>query len=207
MSLSNLSGTVFPEFQSPDLLKKFWHAIKRVAQEHGTNNEPALTEQELIGMIHAWEPQHDAHYLPLCSMDSSIKTQFQFGFYCNTLVSVSTVWIYTHHLSGCEKWRLYTFKETFSLLGLRFISKIAHRHNGWTKNSLVCQSHCHLSLLKTSNLQRQQSWHDICGSQTKPHMAYAMGIPLGDYCESENTTLVVHPMIEFRTQNGVLTRI
>ena len=46
--------------------------MKRVAHKHGTNNEPALTaEQQLIGMIRAWKPQHDAHYLPLCSMGTT----------------------------------------------------------------------------------------------------------------------------------------
>ena len=50
MSLSNVSEMVFPENQYPALLKKFRHAIKRV--EHGTNDEPALTEQELIGMVY-----------------------------------------------------------------------------------------------------------------------------------------------------------
>ena len=48
MSLSHMSGTSLLASQSQDLLKKFRRALQRVANEHGTNDEAELTEQELI---------------------------------------------------------------------------------------------------------------------------------------------------------------
>lgn len=41
-------------------MKKFHWAIKRVANEHSTSNDPTtLTQDELIKLIRAWEPQRD----------------------------------------------------------------------------------------------------------------------------------------------------
>ena len=46
---------------SEEVLKKFHWAIKRVTNEHGSEDSDAttLTQDELIQMIRAWEPQKD----------------------------------------------------------------------------------------------------------------------------------------------------
>ena len=59
MSLANISASNGINQHSQDVLKKFHWAIKQVANEHGTSNDTALTEEELIQLIRTWEPQRD----------------------------------------------------------------------------------------------------------------------------------------------------
>ena len=54
MSLANVADK-----HSEEILKKFKWAIKRVVneQESGEDEEPSLTQEELIELIRVWEPQ------------------------------------------------------------------------------------------------------------------------------------------------------
>ena len=59
MSLANLAANPITDQHSQDVLKKFDWAIKRVANEHNRGDETLLTQEELIKLIRAWEPQRD----------------------------------------------------------------------------------------------------------------------------------------------------
>jgi hypothetical protein len=63
MSLANVIESVSSEKSSQAILKKFQWAIKQVTHEHGTDGtereQPALTQEELIELIKAWEPKRD----------------------------------------------------------------------------------------------------------------------------------------------------
>ena len=59
MSLANVTGLSLSDKQSQEILKKFHLAIKRVSSEHGTDKDFSLTQDELIKLIQAWEPQRD----------------------------------------------------------------------------------------------------------------------------------------------------
>ena len=60
MSLADIGITSLSKKHSQDVLKKFEWAIKRVATEHGNDDETArLTQEELTQLIKTWEPQRD----------------------------------------------------------------------------------------------------------------------------------------------------
>ena len=59
MSLANVTERSLADQHSQEVLKKFHWALKRVAKEHGTNDQTSLTQDELTKLIRAWEPQRD----------------------------------------------------------------------------------------------------------------------------------------------------
>jgi len=59
MSLAQFSEDPGTGNYSQEILKKFQWAIKRVTNEHSNNKEASLTQDELIQLIRAWEPQRD----------------------------------------------------------------------------------------------------------------------------------------------------
>lgn len=59
MSLVGVTGNLLSDIQSQEIRKKYQLAIKRVGIEHGAEDQSSLTEDELIGMMKAWEPQRD----------------------------------------------------------------------------------------------------------------------------------------------------
>jgi len=59
LSLANVMGTTEGKEQSEAILKKFQWAIKRVTNEHGSSDNATLTQEELVKLIHAWEPKRD----------------------------------------------------------------------------------------------------------------------------------------------------
>ena len=58
-SLANVEAITGNNKHSQEVLKKFQWAINKVANEHGTNNDTSLSEEELTQLIRAWEPQRD----------------------------------------------------------------------------------------------------------------------------------------------------
>ena len=59
MSLANLAANPVANQHSQEVLRKFDWAIKRVNKEHNADDETFLTQEELIKLVRAWEPQRD----------------------------------------------------------------------------------------------------------------------------------------------------
>ena len=53
-SLANVEAITGNNKHSQDVLKKFQWAINKVANEHGTNKETSLSEEELTQLIRTW---------------------------------------------------------------------------------------------------------------------------------------------------------
>jgi len=59
MSLADVAANPITNKHSQEVLKKFQLAIQRVARKYDTDNATSLTQEELIKLIQAWEPQRD----------------------------------------------------------------------------------------------------------------------------------------------------
>jgi hypothetical protein len=59
MSLAQFTGDPGTGNYSQEILKKFQWAIKQVTNEHSNNKEASLTQDKLIQLIRAWEPQRN----------------------------------------------------------------------------------------------------------------------------------------------------
>ena len=207
MSLSNTAETLLPENQSPDVLRKFRLAIKRVAHEHGNNGEAALTEEELVEMIRAWEPQRDIICLYV-RWARQLRRNFNLDSIA-TLLCLSRQCGYTP-INFLKKVKtLYVQRNHKSVFGVTFHFEIPNRQD--IDRDRLNKEFLGLSVTLSLLQEQVTSTAGILGKtgmrQTKPRTAYAMGIPIESDIGSQKTTVVGHPTIEFHTKNGLLNRI
>ena len=207
MSLADLSGLGLSDKPSQEILKKFQWAIKRVASEHNGSSASALTQEELIHLIRAWEPKRDI----ICfyvRWARQLRRNFNLDSIA-TLLSLSRQCNYTP-VNFLRKVKILSIhKNQNSGFGITFHFDIPE-HSDIDRDRLNKEF---LGLSVTLSLLQEQVTvsSSILGKtgmrQTQPRAAFAMGIPIEGIDAEHTTTVVAHPTTEFHTQPSLLNRI
>jgi hypothetical protein len=210
MSLANVTTglSLSDNQQSQEILKKFQLAIQRVSSEHGADNEFSLTQDELIRLIRAWEPQRDIICLYV-RWARQLRRNFNLDSIA-TLLCISRQCDYTPIDFLRKVKTLSVHKNQKAAFGITFHFEIPTRQD-IDRERLNKEF---LGLAVTLSLLQQQVTlsSSILGKtgmrQSSPRSAYAMRIPIeGDDTKRKNATIVAHPTIEFHTQTSLLNRI
>ena len=208
MSLANVSGLSLSDQRSQEILKKFHWAIKRVANEHGTSDDSTLTQDELIKLIRAWEPQRDIICLYV-RWARQLRRNFNLDSIA-TLLCLSRQCDYTPVDFLRKVKTVYVHKNQKAAYGITFHFETPHRQD-IDRERLNKEF---LGLSVTLSLLREQVTvsSSILGKtgmrQAGPRTAYAMGIPIdGGNNTKQCATVMAHPTIEFHTQHSLLNRI
>ena len=206
MSLADLTSTSLKNKYSQDLVKKFEWAIKRVASEHGTDNETSLTQEELTQLIQTWEPQRDiiclyvrwARQLRRNFNLDSIATLLCLSRQCgytpvDFIRKVKTLSIHRNH------------KATY---GVTFHFDIPHRKdiNRERLNKEFLGLSVTLALLQEQITTSSSVLGKTQMRQSSPRTSYPMNIPIQKK-NMEQASIVAHPTIEFHTQSSLFHRI
>jgi len=209
MSLANVSGLSLSNKQSQELLlKKFHWAIKRVANEHSTSNDPTtLTQDELIKLIRAWEPQRDIICLYV-RWARQLRRNFNLDSIA-TLLCLSRQCDYTPVNFLRKVKTVYVHKTQKAAFGITFHFETPHRQD--IDRERLTKEFLGLSVTLSLLQEQVTASSSILGKtgmrQAGPRTAYAMGIPIEGNNTKHSATVIAHPTIEFHTQNSLLNRI
>ena len=208
MSLAEISQLGPANPPSQQILKKLQLAIKQVTREHGSdNNASVLTQEELIHLVHAWEPKHDIICLYV-RWARQLRRNFNLDSIA-TLLSLSRQCNYTpvNFLRKVKILRMH--KNLKSDFGLTFHFEIPTREV--IDSDRLNKEFLGLSftlLLLQEQITTSSSILGKTGMRQKgPRTAYQMGLPMEGHIPEQNATVVAHPTIEFHTQNSLLNRI
>ena len=207
MSLANVTGLSLSDKQSQEILKKFHLAIKRVSSEHGTDKDFSLTQDELIKLIQAWEPQRDIICLYV-RWARQLRRNFNLDSIA-TLLCLSRQCDYTPVDFLRKVKTLYVHRNLKAAFGITFHFEIPHRQD--IDRERLNKEFLGLSVTLSLLQEQVTTSSSILGKtgmrQSSPRSAYAMGIPIEGISAKPSATVVAHPTIEFHTQNSLLNRI
>ena len=205
-SLANVEAITGNNKHSQDVLKKFQWAINKVANEHGTNKETSLSEEELTQLIRTWEPQRDIVCLYV-RWSRQLKRNFNLDSIA-TLLCLSRQCGYTP-LNFIRKVKTLTIvKNKKAAFGLTFTFDSSNRED--VNHERLNKEFIGLSV--TLALLQEQVTHlpSILGKtkmrQSGPRNTCPIGIHVeGD--DNQQASILAHPNSEFHTQASLLNRI
>ena len=203
ISLARLGVTgMRSDQQSQELLKQIKLAMKRVASEGDTT----LSEDEVIRLIRAWEPQRDIMCLYV-RWARQLRRNFNLDSIA-TLLCLSRQCGYTPIDFLCKVKTLFINKNDQSCFGVSFHFDIPHR-NDINRERLNKEF---VGLSVTLALLQEQVNHSssILGktgmrhSSSSPRVANPVHIEMDS---NHSTDVISHPTIEFHTQSSLNSRI
>ena len=212
MSLANVAATSLAQGHSQDVIKKFHWAIKRVASEHGNENDTALTQEELIQLIRVWEPQRDIICLYV-RWARQLRRNFNLDSIA-TLLCLSRQCDYTPVNFLRKVKTLSIHKNQKAAYGVSFHFDIPNRKdiNRERLNKEFLGLSVTLSLLQEQVTDSPSILGKTRMRQSGPRHACAINIPLQEgntkqHSEQSSASLTTHPNVEFHTQSSLLNRI
>ena len=210
MSLANVVESVSDKC-SPEIIKKFQWAIKRVANEHGTNGkEMALTQDELVELIQAWEPKRDIICLYV-RWARQLRRNFNLDSIA-TLLCLSRQCEYTPVDFVRQVKTLSVHKNHGkSAYGVTFHFEIPNRKD--IDRERLNKEFLGLSVTLALLQEQITDSPSILGKtrmrECGPRTAFPIAIPVDEKKSNQNKNVAVisHPNIEFHTQQSLLSRI
>jgi hypothetical protein len=209
MSLADVSGTTTSSMNenTHPLMKKLLSAAKRVVDEHHSDDDYTLTQEELIRLIEAWEPQRDIICLYV-RWARQLRRNFNLDSIA-TLLCLSRQCDYTPVNFLRQVKTLYVQRNRKSSFGITFHFEVPNRKD--IDRERLNKEFLGLSVT-LSLLQDQVTGSiSVLGKtgmrQASPRSPYAMNIPVDGHPEGSTTTLMAHPTIEFHKHNSLLNRI
>ena len=210
MSLANVIVSVTDKC-SQDILKKFQWAIKRVANEHGTNNKAAaLTQDELIQLVKAWEPKRDIICLYV-RWARQLRRNFNLDSIA-TLLCLSRQCRYTP-VDFVRQVKTLSIQKNNgkSAYGVTFHFDIPNRKD--LDREQLNKEFLGLSVTLAFLQEQITDSPSILGKtrmrESQPRTAFPIGIPIDERNRKsqEHATVISYPNVEFHTQESLLNRI
>mmetsp|Transcript_118302 Transcript_118302/g.232253 ORF Transcript_118302/g.232253 Transcript_118302/m.232253 type:complete len:1455 (-) Transcript_118302:1531-5895(-) len=214
MSLANVTANPSLDKHTQEILKKFHWAVKRVnnEQERG-DKDSALTQDELIRLVRAWEPQRDIICLYV-RWARQLRRNFNLDSIA-TLLCLSRQCNYTP-LNFLRKVKtLSIYKNQKAAFGITFQYDIPNRKdiNREKLNKEFLGLSVTLCLLQEQITESPSIMGKTGMRQSHPRTPYPMDINID---ESSSTTakkahvtvpVVSHPTIEFHKKSSLFHRI
>ena len=207
LSLANVMGTTEGKEQSEAILKKFQWAIKRVTNEHGSSDNATLTQEELVKLIHAWEPKRDIICLYV-RWARQLRRNFNLDSIA-TLLCLSRQCSYTPVNFLRKVKTLSVHRNQKSAYGVSFHYDIPHRQdlNRERLNKEFLGLSVTLALLQEQVTVSPSVLGKTGMRQSGPRDVYPMDIPIEGNSSTKHASVLTHPTIEFHTQSSLLNRI
>jgi hypothetical protein len=205
-SLANILAIPGTNKHSQEVLKKFNWAIKKVANEHGTNNDTSLTEEELIQLIRTWEPQRDIVCLYV-RWSRQLRRNFNLDSIA-TLLCLSRQCGYTP-LDFLRKVKTLTiFKSKKAAYDLSFTFDTPNRQD--INRDRLNKEFIGLSVTLALLQEQVTDMPSILGKTKMRQRGPRNTHPIGIHVEGEDqqqASIMTHPNVEFHTQSSLLNRI
>lgn len=205
-SHANLLAIPGTNTHSQEVLKKFNWAIKKVANERGTNNETALTEEELIQLIRAWEPQRDIVCLYV-RWSRQLRRNFNLDSIA-TLLCLSRQCGYTP-LDFLRKVKTLSIsKYRKAAYGLSFCYDTPNRQD--INHERLNKEFVGLSVTLALLQEQVTDMPSVLGRTKMRHKGPRKAQPIGLHVEDNDNqpaSIVTNPNSEFHTQSSLLNRI
>ena len=206
ISLANVAANPITDQHSQDVLKKFDWAIKRVANEHNRGDETLLTQEELIKLIRAWEPQRDIICLYV-RWARQLRRNFNMDSIA-TLLCLSRQTGYTPVDFLRKVKTLFVRKNQKAVYGLTFHFIIPNRKD--IDRDRLNKEFLGLSVTLCLLQEQVTDSPGILGKngmrQSGPRLARPMNIDM-DGNNKNHVSVVSHPAVEFHTQSSLLNRL
>ncbi len=207
MSLAQFSEDPGTGNYSQEILKKFQWAIKRVTNEHSNNKEASLTQDELIQLIRAWEPQRDIICLYV-RWSRQLRRNFNLDSIA-TLLCLSRQCGYSPVEFLCKVKTLSIIKNQKAAYGVTFHFDVPNRKdvNRERLNKEFLGLSVTLALLQEQVTDSPSVLGKTGMRHTGPRTTSRIDIPVDSQTEPQTTTVDAHPNVEFHTQSSLLNRI
>lgn len=208
MSLANVADSVTDE-HSQEVLKKFAWAIKRVTNEENSGEDDkatTLTQDELIHLIKAWEPQRDIICLYV-RWARQLRRNFNLDSIA-TLLCLSRQCDYAPVDFLRRVKTLSIHKNMKAAYGITFHFDIPNRKdlNRERLNKEFLGLSVTLALLQEQITDSPSILGKTRMRQSGPRTTYPLDIPIGT-TNKECAKVITHPNMEFHTQSSLLNRI
>jgi hypothetical protein len=194
---------------SQNILKKFHWAIKRVHRENNTENDDTqLTQEELIQLIKAWEPQRDIVCLYV-RWARQLRRNFNLDSIA-TLLCLSRQCGYTPIDFLRKVKTLSIHKNQKNVYGVTFHFDVANRKD--INRERLNKEFLGLSVTLALLQEQVTDCPSVLGKtgmrQSGARTVYPMHIPINgtSNCE-QRASVLTHPTVEFHTQSSLLNRI